>query len=219
MIHMLLWLVALLAAATGALMLLRNGMDAIDEYMVFKRPSWEETIKAVAGLSIFVTAIRLLCAALVAATVLAPSPAFARQKTAALITGIFGTFLAPMNKVEQRLKARGYKVVRGTWLYTPPGRYDIAISHSAGTPQAYATGAKKIVTIDPTITAAVFQACPAGATCVNHHSWMSAVPLIVCCGGYPIRGARNIQEAGAPFVIFEPSHASMPDRIAHKVVP
>lgn len=132
----------------------------------------------------------------------------AHAKDILLVTGIGGEILAPMNTIKAGLEKKGHHVTRAPWYAMPADAddYDVAIGHSAGDAILHLKVRKKL-TIDPTF---LNQGCLHGSKCINWHSWWDAVPFIVCCGGYAVRNAKNIQ--------VPPGHVSMPERIAGKVI-
>lgn len=132
----------------------------------------------------------------------------AHAKDILVVTGIFGEIIAPMNTISKGLEAKGHRVTRAPWYAMPTDadKYAVAIGHSAGDAILHLKVRKKL-TIDPTF---LNQGCLYGAKCINWHSWWDAVPLIVCCGGYAVRNAKNIQ--------VPPGHVSMPERIAKDVI-
>lgn len=139
----------------------------------------------------------LLCVALSACAV--------EAKTALVVTGILGEFL--MEDIKAALRKSGYKLIVAPWYFVPNVKVDVAIGHSAGADAVLRTSARRIETIDPTF---VNQGCPTRAKCVNRYAPLDAFPLIICCGGYQVRGARNIQVA--------PNHLTMPARVAKAIV-
>lgn len=154
---------------------------------------------------------RKLRAALVAVFI-AFIPAFAitaaapvAAEDAVAITGILGPQLgADLGRVKTQLRAKGYRVTGYQWFAVgaiPKGAR--VIGHSAGADAALRTGAKRIVTYDPTF---LNPGCPSKSKCVNFYSPLDAFPLIICCGGYPVRGAQNI--------IVKPPHLTMPNTYA-----
>lgn len=129
----------------------------------------------------------------------------APQPVAVAITGIMGPQLgADLGKVKTQLKAKGYRVIGYEWFAV--GKIPASarvIGHSAGADAALKTGAKRIVTYDPTF---LNQGCPPKSKCINYYSPLDKLPLIFCCGGYAVRGATNI--------IVRPPHLTMPNTYA-----
>jgi|GEM_PF-6828887 len=144
---------------------------------------------------------------LAAALTLALSANAATAKTYLVIVGIGGRAVAPMTEIVQGLQKKGHKVIYADWFAVPDVKVDVAIGHSAGADAALKTGAKKILTLDPTF---VNTGCPARTKCINWHNPFDAFPFVVCCGGYPVRGATNI--------IAPAGHTQMPARMARAVV-
>lgn len=128
-----------------------------------------------------------------------------------VILGIGGRFVAPMTSIirEEQRRVGAANVTVADWFYVPPGNYKRAIGHSAGADAALRTGAPQIRTIDPTF---LNPGCPRGADCRNFHASIDAFPFLVCCGGYSVRGAKNIQVPGTPsLIIIAPGHVRMPE--------
>lgn len=123
------------------------------------------------------------------------------------VTGIFGEVVSPLATIRKELKKRCRKVYEERWWSLSNAKVDIDIGHSKGADAILRTGSKRKVTLDPTFLNA---GCPKGARCTNFHNPMNAFPLVVCCGGYPVRGANNIV---APY-----PHTAMPERIAKRAI-
>lgn len=133
------------------------------------------------------------------------------RKGTVVILGIGGRFVAPMTSIirEEQKRVGPANVTVADWYYVPPGNYKRAIGHSAGADAALLTRAPQIRTIDPTF---LNSGCPAGSDCQNWHASIDAFPFLVCCGGYSVRGAKNIQVPGTPsFIIIAPGHVRMPE--------
>ncbi len=151
--------------------------------------------------------MKRLAAILLFAIVLA-APAFAAAKPVCRsVTGIFGEVVSPLVTIRKELRKRCRKVYEEKWWALSAAKADIDIGHSAGADAILRTATKRKVSIDPTIAN---QGCPKGARCINFHNPMNAFPLVVCCGGYPVRGAKNIVAAYP--------HTAMPERIARRVI-
>lgn len=130
------------------------------------------------------------------------------QPRALVVTGIFGEVVSPMNEIAAGLKAAGYKVTRAPWYAMPTdaNTYDLAVGHSAGDAILHLKVKRKI-TIDPTF---LNVGCLYRSRCTNFYNGWDAFPLGVCCGGYPVKGAKNI--------IAPAGHTQMPARIWRQVV-
>lgn len=142
------------------------------------------------------------------------SPALA--KSAVLIRGIGGAYIAKMERIEKGLRAQGYSVdVREYYQGVPTKRYDLAVGHSAGAPIAMHTNAAERIAVDSIMGAY----CPKGAKCTSFYAPVDKFPFLICCGGYRVTGAKNIAISGTPsFFIFAPGHVSAPDRVANDVL-
>jgi hypothetical protein len=142
-----------------------------------------------------------------AAFFIALFPSTSHAKTAVVVRGIFGAQIAPMTSIIKGLEKRGYKVeVREWWQGVPTGSYDVAVGHSAGDNPVLRSKSKKKRTIDPTF---INVGCQSGE-CRNWHNPWDAFPFILCCGGYPVRNAKNIR---API-----GHVRMPEVVAQDVL-
>lgn len=113
----------------------------------------------------------------------------AQAKTALVRSGLFDDFGIFTRPVEEGLKAQGYKVTRKPWWMADGGKYTVAVGHSMGADRVLSDNAGHIITIDPTLAN---RGCPKGKRCTNYYSPLNKVPLIICCGGYEVRGAKNI---------------------------
>lgn len=116
-------------------------------------------------------------------------PNQAEAKTALVRSGLlddFGVFTRP---VEDGLRKQGYKVTRKPWWKPDTGRYTVAAGHSKGADAVLRDNARLIIAIDPTLAN---PGCPNGRECVAYVGRANKFPLIVCCGGYEVRGAKNI---------------------------
>lgn len=140
-------------------------------------------------------------------------------KTAVLCTGIFGAALAPMTDYEAPLKKKGYQVVRATWLYFPPVKPDVVISHSACADKAaWVYPQARHFPLDGTFVG-LFLGCPTGTRCENYYAPIDKVPLLVCCGGYPLpRSAVKTKVPGTPSFIFAPGHLRLPTEVRDRVL-
>lgn len=139
----------------------------------------------------------------------------APQKTAKVVTGIFGTFVAPMLEQRAPLEKRGYRVTYTTWYLNDwfPQKTDLAVGHSAGADSILRerTPSRRIITYDPTF---VNTGCPKGSTCDNFYNPMNRVPFVFCCGGYQVRGATNkvekYQHVTLPFYVLNEAMSLIP---------
>lgn len=123
------------------------------------------------------------------------------------VTGIFGEVVSPLTSIRKELRKRCRKVYEEKWWAVSNAKVDIDYGHSAGADAILRTKSKRKVTLDPTIAN---QGCPKGARCTNFHNPMNAFPMVVCCGGYAVRGANNIVAAYP--------HTIMPEKIARRAV-
>lgn len=130
--------------------------------------------------------------AIIAAFMLAAFQAHA--ETVVLKRGMLGSMVARMDVLASALRRAGDRVIVTEWYEATP-KADLVIGHSLGAQAALASGARRIITIDPPIAAD----CPHGARCLN----FSALARI--------NGATNIHVEGIP-------HTVMPDRLASRVV-
>lgn len=113
----------------------------------------------------------------------------ADARTALVRSGLlddFGVFTRP---VEEGLRAQGYKVTRKPWWMSDDGRYTVAVGHSKGADRVLRDGARKIIAIDPTLAN---PGCPMGRDCTAYVGHLNKFPFLICCGGYEVRGAKNI---------------------------
>lgn len=133
--------------------------------------------------------------------------ATAEAKTACVVRGIDGYAIAPMKEIQAGLRAKGFKVKVSEFNQGVPQGCDVAVVHSAGDWPGLMSRAKKVITIDPTW---LNPGCQPGSRCTNYYNALDAFPLIVCCGGYQVRGAKNI--------IAPAGHVQMPGRIWKQVV-
>lgn len=118
----------------------------------------------------------------------------AHAETVVLKRGMLGSFVARMDVLAQAFRRHGDRVIVTEW-YEPTPKADLVIGHSLGAQAALASGAKRIITIDPPLAAD----CPHGVRCVNFS------------GLARINGARNIRITGI-------AHTAMPDMIARRVI-
>src|SRR5690242_19046533 len=114
----------------------------------------------------------------------------AAAETVVLKRGLIGSFVARMDILADAFRRHGDKVIVTGWDEPTP-KADLVVGHSLGAQAALASGAKRIITIDPPLAAD----CPQGSRCVN----FSAMARI--------NGATNIRVEGIP-------HTVMPDRLA-----
>lgn len=113
----------------------------------------------------------------------------ASARTALVRSGLldeFGVFTRP---VEDGLRAQGYKVTRKPWWASDNERYDVAAGHSMGADRVLKDRARKIIAIDPTF---VNPGCPRTKDCTAYVGHANKFPFLICCGGYEVRGAKNI---------------------------
>jgi hypothetical protein len=87
------------------------------------------------------------------------------------------------------LKKQGYAVTHLPWWAEAPGKYLVATGHSLGADRVLHDNAAKIIAIDPTMKNT---GCVGHPDCTAYYGPANKFPLIVCCGGYPARGANNI---------------------------
>lgn len=127
---------------------------------------------------------RLLIPALVAGFFIGPADA----KAALVRSGLFDDFGIFTRPVEDGLRAQGYKVTRKPWWASDSGRYTVAAGHSLGADAVLKDNAKTIIAIDPTF---VNPGCPKG-NCTAYVGHLNKFPFLICCGGYEVRGAKNI---------------------------
>lgn len=141
----------------------------------------------------------------------------AGAKTVVILRGIFGEILAPMLDYEAELRKRKYKVVMGSWLLPPQVKADYVITHSAGGSAGLTRypGAK-VFTIDPTV---LNPGCSKKNNCTNYYAAINKVPFLICCGGYRVNGAKNIEVGGTPsLIVVAPGHVSMPGRVRDRIL-
>ena len=129
---------------------------------------------------------KLLCLAAFWAAFLLPNQADAR--TALVRSGLFDDFGFFTRPVEDGLRAQGYKVTRKPWWAADSGRYTVAAGHSKGADRVLRDNAKTIIAIDPTF---VNPGCQKG-NCTAYVGPANKFPFLICCGGYEVRGAKNI---------------------------
>jgi hypothetical protein len=128
---------------------------------------------------------RLALVAILAAFFIAPADA----RTALVRSGLFDDFGIFTRPVEDGLRAQGYKVTRRTWYAADHGRYTVAAGHSKGADRVLRDNAKTIIAIDPTF---VNPGCARGKDCTAYVGHANKFPFLICCGGYEVRGAKNI---------------------------
>lgn len=148
---------------------------------------------------------RLALAFLLALCFAGASPAEA--KTCRTVSGLFASLFAPMQVLKAEVSKRCAKTLHEPWWAVSNAKVDIDFGHSMGADAILRTSSKRKISIDPTLGNT---GCPKWARCTNFHNPMNAFPMVVCCGGYAVRGAKNIV---APY-----PHVSMPDRIAKRAV-
>jgi hypothetical protein len=149
---------------------------------------------------------RVLVALALAGAFLLAMSNLANARTALVRSGLlddFGIFTRP---VEDGLKAQGYKVTRIPWWKADSGKYTVAAGHSKGADAVLRDNAKTIIAIDPTLANS---GCPKGRDCTAYVGHANKFPFLICCGGYEVRGAKNIAIA--------PGHVQAP-RIALKQI-
>lgn len=112
-----------------------------------------------------------------------------QARTALVRSGLlddYGLFTRP---VEEGLRKQGYRVTRKPWWASDKGKYSVAVGHSLGADRVLKDNARKIISIDPTLAN---PGCPKGRDCTAYVGHANKFPLIVCCGGYEVAGAKNI---------------------------
>ena len=110
-------------------------------------------------------------------------------RTALVRSGLLDDFGIFMRPVEDGLRAQGYKVTRKPWWVADNGRYTVAVGHSKGADRVLRDNARKIIAIDPTL---VNPGCQKGRDCTAYVGHLNKFPFLICCGGYEVRGAKNI---------------------------
>lgn len=116
----------------------------------------------------------------------------AKARTAIVRSGLMddgGRFVAV---VIDGLKKQGYRVTHLPWWAAKSGSYTVEIGHSKGADKVLSDGGKNVIAIDPTIAN---RGCQPKSNCTAYYAPENRIPLIVCCGGYPARGAKNIRIA------------------------
>lgn len=113
----------------------------------------------------------------------------ADARTALVRSGLLDDWGILTRPVEDGLRAQGYKVTRRTWYAADHGRYDLAAGHSKGADRVLKDNARKIISIDPTLGN---PGCAKGKDCTAYVGHANKFPFLICCGGYEVRGAKNI---------------------------
>ena len=157
---------------------------------------------------------RIIPAAVAAFLVLAPVTAAA--KTIVILRGMFGEVVAPMLDYEAALKKQGHTVIMGSHRFPPNVKADVVIGHSRGADMALLYPGARIITLDATFLNA---GCPKGRQCDDYVAPINKLPMIFCCGGYAVRGAKTYPQPGTfSFLIFAPGHVGLPSRVRDQVV-
>lgn len=113
----------------------------------------------------------------------------AKAENVLVAPGIFGMEVAPMKKI-QKLIHKGDKVYYVPWYAVGflKVHIDRAIGHSKGADAILTIKAKRYIPIDATVAN---RGCPKKGACVSYYNPKNKIPLGVCCGGWPVKGAVN----------------------------
>lgn len=120
------------------------------------------------------------------------SAAKAKPRTALVRSGLMDDGGRFVSVVVSALQKQGYRVTHLPWWAAKSGSYTVEIGHSKGADKVLSDGGRNVIAIDPTIAN---RGCQPKSNCTAYYAPENRIPLIVCCGGYPARGAKNIRIA------------------------
>lgn len=132
---------------------------------------------------------------------LAAQAGSAQAATVRLYCGLFGIGCSQLADFARALNARGHKATVHSHFADPAALGgQVHVGHSAGADRALqARRARLVVAIDATI---LNPGAPAGVRTLGFYNPANALPLIFCCGGYAVKGAKN--------AIWRKPHVTMP---------